>query len=364
LVGSAGLLTFWLVLRVSMTQRRRTSGLRSTEEYEEIEKLAALDERLKVRRKVPVQLPSSSRVLEADLIKFDRELHSGGSGNDAALTQRLFIFFPGNPGLVDFYFTMLRSIFDHAKGEAHVVAIGHAGHSVWAKGDEEPVSYTEQIQHKIAVLRQEYPWFESEHAEVYISGHSVGARIAMELMHQLPHVNWQHYFGLCPTVMNIADSPNGRKVTPLLKLDFLRRLVFYLGHPLALLVRMLPEWMAHHLTKMVMKNDCPDVHDHFVASGMKLMDPHILHNVVTMGNEEMQTIKDVDHFENLLCMQDKMSFVFSVQDKWCPPEIVDQMRQRFPKAHFHELHADVRHAFCLNHDHVEHVVEGIRSKFV
>ncbi|GBG25604.1 Lipid droplet-associated hydrolase [Hondaea fermentalgiana] len=311
----------------------------------------AIEDEAAVRRGVPAKV--DGRVLEADMVHLDAGVAS----------RKVFIFFPGNPGLVDFYLTMLREIFRRNKGSVHVVAIGHAGHSAWTPGDHQPIGYQAQIQHKVQVLRQEISWFEDADAQVMIAGHSVGARVGLEVMHALPAVKWVRYIGICPTVMYIGQSPNGTKLSPLLANSWLRTLAYLVLHPVSALVMLLPFGVKHAVVKSIMRKDCPGVDDHFVGHGLKLVHPTVVQNVLHMANDEMQEILDVTHFQDTILNphMSKMTFVLSPIDRWCHHEIVERMRKAFVGAHFHVLPDSVTHAFCLSHENINLVVDAVQT---
>mmetsp|Transcript_22452 Transcript_22452/g.39669 ORF Transcript_22452/g.39669 Transcript_22452/m.39669 type:complete len:369 (+) Transcript_22452:95-1201(+) len=344
LAGFTAMASFFTALR-SAGSRRIPSG-----PFASMEK-AALEDEKAIRRCVPTKV--GNRVLEGDLVHFD-----GGVSS-----RKLFLFFPGNPGLVDFYLTMLRQIYTRMDEKVHVVAISHAGHSSWTPGDHAPISYQEQIKHKLAVLNQEVPWFADKDAQVFVSGHSVGARVGLEIMHEMPKVKWTRYIGICPTVMFIGQSPNGVKLSPLLNKPWLRSLAYMALHPVSMIVGMMPGRVKHALVKTVMEKDCPGVDDHYVSHGIKLVNPTVIQNVLNMANDEMKEILDVDHFDDTILKphMDKMTFVLSPIDRWCHHEIVERMHKAFPKAYFHVLPGTVTHAFCLSHENVNLVVDAVQT---
>mmetsp|Transcript_1286 Transcript_1286/g.1528 ORF Transcript_1286/g.1528 Transcript_1286/m.1528 type:complete len:330 (+) Transcript_1286:133-1122(+) len=313
---------------------------------------AAKDDRQAVVRGFKIKV--GDRVLQADVLNFKPK----GEESCASDKRKVVIFFPGNPGLVDFYLTMLRQIYERENGNVWISAIGHAGHSEYChETTKDPVSYAEQIAWKEAYILQAYPWLHDEDVECIISGHSVGARIGLEVVKRLPQVNFKQFIGLCPTVMNIAESPNGKKVTSHLASSWKRWLAFWAIRFLQILLYPLPDFLKLYIAKRVMRNDSPLVDDYFVQFGLKLVNPDVIKNVLHMANDEMRLIRDVSHLEGIITtMKERIVFVLSSNDKWCCNNIVSQMKVSFPEAQYRVLSDGVPHAFCLSHNHVEEVV--------
>ena len=68
-----------------------------------------------------------------------------------------------------------------------------------------------QIQHKVSAVQQLYE--ASPQAEIVLAGHSVGARICIEVMRRRPEFRVVQTHLLLPTVKFIADTPNGKFMT-------------------------------------------------------------------------------------------------------------------------------------------------------
>lgn len=361
--GAAFALSFWLLARRRVPKKRRNGSGIPDAHVTDVDDphwyQAHVDEFTAIERQVAFELPSG-RTVYADVMRMcPRKTTSSEK-------TQVFVFFCGNPGLVDFYTVFLRQVFDRLDGKVLCAAVGHAGHSPWSHGGpiDQSISFEEQLQHKVCFLKQEFPQlFSDTNWQVTLAGHSVGARCGLEVMHRLHgQIQVRQYFGLCPTVMSIAKSPNGVKNTPLLDSFVVRSTAVSFAWLLSLLLSVLPRSVAHKLGKKVMRNDNPNVDDYYVQHGLKLVDPWIIRNVLAMANEEMKTI--LDHRDDviqhaLVHHMDQITFVCSPIDKWCCSNIIKDMRKAFKTSNFVMLPDDVTHAFCLTHSNVAQVVDAM-----
>ena len=89
---------------------------------------------------------------------------------------------------------------------------------------------TGQIDHKLSFLRDHVP----EGVKVVLVGHSIGCYMILSLLRALPRARVPLALMLMPTIERMAESPQGRKVAPLLRharwiLPFLLLFVFILS---------------------------------------------------------------------------------------------------------------------------------------
>lgn len=149
---------------------------------------------------------------------------------------RLVYFFPGNPGLIAYYIDFL----DHLR---HLInADNDQNYHIYGKSlpgfqiHSQAVDMTDMGPHDLAqtittakasVLQTSSDLLatynsntsKAQAVEVILIGHSIGAYIALEILNQLKldHENHQikitATIGLFPTIVDIAASPSGRKLT-------------------------------------------------------------------------------------------------------------------------------------------------------
>lgn len=184
----------------------------------------------------------------------------------------LIFFITGNPGLIEFYrpfLNQLRNLLPRedapdSEREFHLYGASLAGFQLGSEHEREPgikvygsgnppFGLGEQIDRVVLQLTDAAKTFCDDHetrAQVILVGHSVGAYILLEII-----TRWQRMQldertqtplqitgGIClfPTVVDIAQSANGRMMGPLLKLPGFPTFVHYLTRVLA----WLPLWLV------------------------------------------------------------------------------------------------------------------------
>ena len=146
-------------------------------------------------------------------------------------TKLFLLFFPGNPGLVEFYEKFLGAIFEDAQSHnagLSVLAVPHLNQSKSAYRAGHVYSLQEQIEHKTLVygkLLREHP-----DARFILMGHSVGAfmchqveslcnvcrdltqKIACDAIRRSEDSRLHRVIELFPTVHEIRKTPNANKL--------------------------------------------------------------------------------------------------------------------------------------------------------
>ncbi|TKA57669.1 hypothetical protein B0A53_00818 [Rhodotorula sp. CCFEE 5036] len=154
-------------------------------------------------------------------------------------TKLVILMAPGNPGLVSYYRDFLPSIRDalpaDLKGQTVIHAIGHLGHTPNAtsaerrgfKPNAQP-TLEDQVADKVAYLdelAETYRFGEEGAPKLILLGHSIGAWIGLQMLKERPAlVSAVH--ALFPTISHMAQTPNGRSLSPLFSSWSLRP-VFY-----------------------------------------------------------------------------------------------------------------------------------------
>ncbi|KAG0665579.1 hypothetical protein C6P46_006362 [Rhodotorula mucilaginosa] len=154
-------------------------------------------------------------------------------------TKLVILMVPGNPGLVSYYREFLPSIRDalpaDLKGQTVIHAIGHLEHTPNAtsaerrgfKPNAQP-TLEDQVADKVAYLdelAETYRFGEEGAPKLILLGHSIGAWIGLQMLKERPSlVSAVH--ALFPTFSHMAQTPNGRSLSPLFSSWSLRP-VFY-----------------------------------------------------------------------------------------------------------------------------------------
>eukprot|EP01028_Stygiella_incarcerata_P001090 TRINITY_DN116_c0_g1_i6.p1 TRINITY_DN116_c0_g1~~TRINITY_DN116_c0_g1_i6.p1 ORF type:complete len:260 (-),score=54.46 TRINITY_DN116_c0_g1_i6:591-1370(-) len=141
-------------------------------------------------------------------------------------TQRLFVLFSGNPGIVECYVKFLQDLHERlamATSESwSVAAIGLTGHDATGMNGWKLFSLQEQIDHRrelLGALVNHFGFGESENApKLFVGGHSVGAYILSRIMAdpQIFSISAiQRFFFLYPTIEDIRLGASFEKVLSL-----------------------------------------------------------------------------------------------------------------------------------------------------
>ncbi|XP_026166552.1 lipid droplet-associated hydrolase isoform X1 [Mastacembelus armatus] len=282
------------------------------------------------------------------------QLHSGH--------KVLFLIIPGNPGVVGFYTTFIKTLHKMFGYRHPVWAVSHAGHcvppdsmdmvedaSLAVEGDV--FGLNGQVEHKLAFLRKHVP----RETSLVLVGHSIGCYIILEMMKRDPDLKVLKAIMLFPTIERMAQSPQGKVMTPML---CHMRYVAYLP---VFLLSLLPDSLKSSLIKLVL-------------SGIHYLDPTIVQptvgllsgdcaaNAMYMGGQEMRKVLERDNTaieKNL----EKLIFYYGASDHWCPVQYYQDIKQDFPHGDIKLCKNGFRHAFVLDagREVAEMVVEWIRG---
>ncbi|RMY70557.1 hypothetical protein D0863_05716 [Hortaea werneckii] len=247
-----------------------------------------------------------------DVIYFDPP--STAKPKDSAQGALLIFFITGNPGLIAYYgpfLDRLQSLLCDDEGlfggsRCYTYGASLAGFEV--NGDQlsrshrssshdAPYGLQEQIDQVAARLEHvagSVKSSEGQRVPVILIGHSVGSYILLEIASK-----WQSrqkagssssphdiIGGIClfPTVVDIAKSPTGRRMTPLLNIPAFPTAVHYIARPL----RLLPFWVVVYLVALVtgMPNNMATITAAFLCS------ENGVRQALHMARDEMHEITD------------------------------------------------------------------------
>ncbi|XP_073424397.1 lipid droplet-associated hydrolase isoform X1 [Dendrobates tinctorius] len=258
----------------------------------------------------------------------------------------LFLIIPGNPGIVGFYKTFMQSLYCGFNRKYPVWAISHAGHCSPPTGmdmtDEhdqqidDVFSLNGQIEHKLCYLKQNVP----ADIRLVLIGHSIGCYIILEMMKRSPELKVLKSILLFPTIERMAQSPQGKIMTPLL--CNLRYVVYM---PLYLL-SFLPDVMKTYLVKLAL-HGIKSVDETSVVASLNLFRMECAANAMYMGSQEMVKVVDRDNAtikQNL----SKLIFYYGAEDNWCPVHYYKDIRKDFPNGNIWLCNKGYRHAFVLD----------------
>lgn len=274
----------------------------------------------------------------------------------------LLLIIPGNPGVVGFYTTFMRTLHRMFNYRHPVWAVSHAGHCVppdsldmvedaSLAAELDVFGINGQIEHKLAFLKKHVP----RETSLVLIGHSIGCYIILEIMKRDPKLKVLKAIMLFPTIERMAQTPQGRVMTPVL---CQMRYVAYF--PLFLL-SLLPERLKSSLIKLVLGGiRCLD--HTIIQPAIGLLSGDCAANAMYMGGQEMKMVLDRDNATVKKHLK-KLIFYYGATDHWCPVEYYHDIKRDFPDGDFRLCENGFRHAFVLDagREVAKMVVEWIRG---
>ena len=235
----------------------------------------------------------------------------------------LIFFITGNPGLIEYYRAFLKYLSEllpqrkalDSEREYHVYGASLAGFDVASNPDTPavkvhdgrgpPYGLSEQVDRVVlrltGAVRDTAQLREGKKVLVILIGHSVGAYILLEILSRFQNMQVDSQTetpfdisgGIClfPTVVDIAKSPTGEKLTPLLTAPYFADLVHHIARPLAYLPLVLVFWLVQLITRL------PD--EAALVTTAFLRSRHGVRQALHMAGDEMREIKH-DRFSDEL----------------------------------------------------------------
>ncbi|KAG5501783.1 hypothetical protein JKF63_04052 [Porcisia hertigi] len=255
--------------------------------------------------------------------------------------RRLLVFFPGNPGFVQFY-EPLCAYLDTNRFD--VLVMGYAGHSLTELNGGRVFSLAEQIDIAdsfVAALLNRNAEVKYN-SNVYVGGHSIGGFVALQMVARYSSI--KKCIGLCPVLSHIRESPNGRR------LFFLgNTLVQWVLSMLAALLGLLPyawrlfliTWWAPQLSLPLAEAFARHFHRWAVV------------NPLYMAMTEFRMLLQPD-VPLLRRVQERLVLYYVKEDGWVPLSFAEAIRAVCPKLGAYVIEEDplVSHPWCLDQSEI------------
>ncbi|KAF7585551.1 hypothetical protein BBP40_010707 [Aspergillus hancockii] len=288
------------------------------------------------------------------------------SPSDPLSTPFTIYMISGNPGLIGYYHTFLSLLSEKLKAQTTEQARNHTfqiyGHSLGGFELTKPPESKEKYYDL-----EEQICFAQRKLDDFLAG-SVGSYIAMEILRRhrdrskngaLPSVDFDIIGGvmLFPTVVDIAKSPSGQKLTRML--SFIPQLAVVVGVLVRVLTTLIPGAVLRSLIKFYMGSPPDSMVD---TTAVFLKSGHGVQQALHMAADEMQTIAsdqwsdDVWGMWNVQDPVTRLFFYFGRNDHWVAERTRDEIievRGRIeggPKMIVCE--DGLPHAFVLKHSDV------------
>lgn len=279
----------------------------------------------------------------------------------------LFVWIPGNPGLLEYYEEMLLLL--HKKYPTwEILGISHAGMS-HGNGEIEDVRYSpvytleQQIDHKVEVINK----FSSENRELIIMGHSVGAYMAQKSIMCPQLLGKVIKIGLItPTVVDIHKSQKGVMMTRLF--NVIQNVPIYLGCLSSFAFNLLfPSILTNFILTIAMGCKQPD-HHAAKATKVFLQNGPFVKQCLGLASHEMDLIRSDWAFQRKLIehcnsKEIKTFFLFSDSDHWVS-ETTRQDLIKFYSEYSHPDKLDVHVSEIIPHSFVVHYSDFTVEKYI
>lgn len=256
------------------------------------------------------------------------------SQNDSSTCM---IFIPGNPGLLDWYTPFLSAIHEKSGKRLNIVAHAFVGHTPGIDIDHTDYSVASlpaQVEHVLEL----FDIVKRNYERVVVVGHSVGSWVTTQVMKYREN-GVDAAFLLFPTICDIADTPNGRRLSSLFASPLPRAIAW-----LAKLTFIIPDRVL-----AMLYGDWPVAQRAVLRS--LISSPTTVFNCLTMAHEEMMTIKGLD--EDLLRRnKERLHVYFADQDHWVGEQMWEVLRVLGSEEETVKVvHGEpgIPHSFCINH---------------
>ncbi|KAF8244731.1 hypothetical protein K440DRAFT_528019, partial [Wilcoxina mikolae CBS 423.85] len=268
-----------------------------------------------------------------------------------AANATLLFFLPGNPALINYYTPFLTHL---SALNPHLTILGasHCGfspatlpvlHTSWAwKWGPQPWGLKKQVQMKKELL--EHAISRLKPRRVLLLAHSMGAFLTLELLSLiLPNTTIVGGIMLFPTVLDIAQSPQGRLMAPFLGSRLVRAVAKMLSYGLSFLPEKAVEGVIGVVTGQ--SQEAAGTTRSLVAT------PHVLEQTLVLAAEEMVVITEDRWGEEVWNAGGRgMVFVFGKNDHWVAEKTRDMiMARRNGGAKMLVEERGLPHGFCIHH---------------
>ncbi|QLL33015.1 hypothetical protein HG536_0D05370 [Torulaspora globosa] len=269
----------------------------------------------------------------------------------------LFVWIPGNPGLMEYYEEFLMLVHRH-RPDWEVLGISHAGFNTVEPVEERRkdgnvvFSLEQQIDHKLEIIRE----FSSPNRPLIIMGHSVGAYMVQKIAMSEKLVGKVIRTGLLtPTILDIHTSERGRLLSR--AFYWLRSLPTLAGWGSSLLFDcFLPSLVTKTLLSIAM--GCGLKSSPVLATEKLVKNSKFIKQALGLAAFEMQEIRTDWEFQRDFinhCNKNKIStwLLFSNSDHWVAESTREDLIRFYDQNYDQDrvtIHVcDIPHSFVLKH---------------
>ncbi|KAK8454497.1 hypothetical protein SEVIR_5G466400v4 [Setaria viridis] len=210
---------------------------------------------------------------------------------------------PGNPGIAAFYKDFVEALYENLDGQASITAVGHISHSQKDSEHGRLFSLHEQIDHKV--------------------GHSIGAYIGLEVFKRFQN-KIKMFVGLYPFLKLNKNSVTQSAIGYIARSSFLSKGVSlfasFIGSLQPSITRgIVRRFLGHSWSVTAVDVAC-----------CHLLKYHTMRNVLFMAMTEFQKLTEEPDWTFFRAKEDKIAFLFGVDDHWGPLSHLEEISKRAP----------------------------------
>lgn len=204
------------------------------------------------------------------------------------------------------------------------------------KGNEHLYDLDGQLKHKTEFIDRYIP----RHVNVYLIGHSVGAKLCIDLLrhHGEFSKQIQQAYLMFPTIEKIAQSEKGVRVPTWDRWFFLLRAFYYTFN-------MIPSSWKRSIVKYMSKKE--GVPEEMLDSSVEYTNPPVIDKIWFLCLDEMKKIVDIDE-ETIKSNLHRLKLYYGAKDDWVRTEYYHELVTRFPGIDAELCKNGYEHAFVLN----------------
>ncbi|KAJ3296045.1 hypothetical protein HDU79_007668 [Rhizoclosmatium sp. JEL0117] len=282
-------------------------------------------------------------------------------------SKTVMIIIPGNPGVLQFYKSFAKSVFNNAHQvrptlNLDVIVLQHVGHSLtdfsaseshqesivhsWnryfdASGTPGPLSMDQQINHKLILfdhIRTLYP----KDTRFILCGHSIGCFMTLAVLRHRSQVgNIEKAVLLFPAIKEIARTPNGR-VMQWISMWGVRHVVAFIVMMMRLLLMGFPV-ILHTILEYFTGMTSYAIE---ITTTYLLFQQTGLHTL-TLADWEMKQVLELD-VDTIKRNHDKLVLYYGPNDQWADESHYKDMKVKFPDIEAILCKDNVQHGFVVH----------------
>lgn len=242
----------------------------------------------------------------------------------------------GNPGIAAFYKDFVEALYENLGGQASITAIGHISHGQKDSANGRLFSLYEQIDHKVDFIEQELQCSEQP---IVLVGHSIGAYIGLEVFKRLQN-KIKFLVGLYPFLKLNKSSVKQSAIGYIARSSLLSNGVSLFASFIGSLQPSITRGIVRRFLGSSWSVAAVD------AACCHLLRYNTMRNVLFMAMTEFQKLNEEPDWTFIRAKEDKIAFLFGVDDHWGPLPHLEEISEHAPRATLSVETEGHTHGYC------------------